>query len=109
MTRKEVLERVLGMEEVKADTEVTEVLEKMLEQVTRKRTSETAAQKANKELTEKIYEVIAKAEAPVAVSALVDEFNLTNQKIASLVRPLVEAERVKKVKQGKLITYVLAD
>ena len=109
MTRKEVIEKVLNMEEVKADAEMTEALEKILAQVSKKRTSKTPAQKANDEMVEKIYEVIVEANGPVAIADIMAKFEVSNQKATTLVKKLVDAGRVAREKDGKKTVYVIAD
>lgn len=111
MTRKEVLEKVLNMEEVKADAEMVEVLEKMVEQVSKKRTSKTPNQKANDEIIEKIYDIMVEANAPVSIADIMGtlEGDFSNQKVSALVKKLVDAGRVNRDKDGKKTVYVIAD
>lgn len=111
MTKKEVLEKVLGMEEVRADAEIVEVLEKILEQVSKKRTSKTPNQKANDELVEKIYEFMVEKNEAVTVAEVMNFLgeNATNQKVTALMKKLVDANRVAREKDGKKTIYVLAD
>jgi len=109
MTRKEVIENVLNMEEVKANAEMVEALEKILAQVSKKRTSKTPAQKANDEMVEKIYDIIVKANGPVVIATIMAEFEISNQKATALVKKLVDAGKVQREKDGKKTVYVLAD
>ena len=111
MTRKEVLEQVLNMEEVKANAEMTEVLEKILASVSKKRNTKTANQKANDEIVEKFYTFIAEANEAVSTADIMKAFDneYSNQKVSSLVKKLVDAGRVERIKDGKKIAYVIAD
>lgn len=111
MTRKEVIEKVLGMEEVKADAEVVEVLEKILEQVSKKRTSKTPNQKANDELVEKIYDYMVERNEAITVADVMNFLGegTTNQKATALLKKLVDAGRVERAKDGKKTIYTIAD
>ena len=111
MTRKEVLERVLEIEEVKGNEEMVEVLTKMVEQVSKKRTGLTAKQKENEEIAERVYEFIAEANEPVTADYLMGKLGegFTNQKVSALVKKLVDAGRVIKDKEGKKVVYTIAD
>ena len=109
MTRKEVLESVLEMDEVRANPEMVEVLEKMKVQVEKKRTSKTPAQRANDELVEKIYNFMVEADKAVTPKEIVETFEISNQKVSALVKKLVDAGRVAKDKEGKNVIYKVID
>ena len=111
MTRKEVIEKVLKMEKVKADAEVVEVLEKILEQVSKKRTSKTPNQKANDELVERIYDFMVERNEAVAVADVMTFLGegTTNQKATALLRKLVDANRIERAKDGKKTVYTIVD
>lgn len=110
ITRKEALERVLGMEEVQADAEVVEVLEKMVEQVSKKREGKTPKQVENDKIVEKIYGVIAEKE-DITIAGLVEAFDreFSPQKISALVKKLVDAGKVTRNKDGKVTSYKVND
>lgn len=61
----------------------------------------TAKQVANLTLADKFYEVIAKADKPVTVSEIIElvdsEENFSNQKASSIVKKLVDADRVERI------------
>lgn len=110
MTRKEVLEAVLKMEEVKANAEMTEVLTKMIEQVSKKRVTETPVQKANKELVEKIYNFMVEAGKAVTAKEVMEFLGegFSSQKTSALLKKLVDAERIVRAKEGKVTVYTVA-
>ena len=110
MTRKEVLEFVKGVKEVAENTEVVEVLDKMIEQVSKKRTTKTPNQKANEEIVERIYDYIVAANGPVAIADIMEATGIaSNQKASALVKKLVDTDRVVRAKDGKKTIYTLAD
>jgi hypothetical protein len=59
---------------------------------------------------ERIYDYLANQEAPVAIDAIVAEFELTStQKASALLKKLVDDGRVVKVKEGKKVAYQVAN
>lgn len=110
MTKREYFETLKGIEGVAANAELVEFLDRQIELVSKKRTAETKTQKENKELVEKIYEAIVEANGPVTVADLMANFEgMSNQKVSSLVKKLVDTNRVVRGKDGKKTIYTLAD
>ncbi len=92
------------------EAEFVEFLDKQIELVSKKRVTPTKTQIENAELVEKIYDFIANSDAAVTIDAIVAEFNLTSgQKASALAKKLVDDGRVAKGKDGKKVTYTLAN
>ena len=99
------------LKEIVADNaELVAFLDRQIELASKKRTVPTKVQKENAETVERIYDYLAKQDAPVAIDAIVTEFEwTTTQKASALLKKLVDDGRVVKVKEGKKVAYQVAN
>ena len=108
MTKREMFERVIEIVKgagVEDEAILVEKLEHEIELVTKKRTGLTKNQKANIELAERVFEVIANAEKDVTIAEIFDEVKdvegiSSTNKVSALVKKLVDAERVERIDNG---------
>lgn len=118
MTNKLALEFVLGLEEVQANTEVMEKLQKMLAQVEKKNSSVgadgtkvlSATQKQNENLKMVILEELGKSESPLQIKELLTKDGLSqysNQKLSALIRQLVSEGKVERFEDKKVAKFGL--
>ena len=120
MTKKEMLERVIEIvkgAEVEDEAVLVEKLEHEIELVSKKRSGLTKNQKANLELVEKVYEVIANSESEngITLAVIFNELagveGITSvNKVSALVKKLKDAGRVERVDNGKdNVTFKIAE
>lgn len=121
MTNKKALEFVLGLEEVKANSEVFAKLEKMLVQVEKKNKSATKdgkkvmtkEQKLNEEIKVVLLEVLGQYNEPKAIKELQTENEqisvtiYSNQKISALLRQLIKENLVYRVEEKRVAKFIL--
>lgn len=114
LTNVTALEMVLGMEEVKANTELVEKLTKMKEQFQKKNGTGTKkpskAQIENEEIKGRLVEFLGTIEEPIQIKEIqqVDEFkDYSNQKISALLKQLVECGTVAKVVEKRVSKFSL--
>lgn len=110
MTRKEALEFVLALPEVKGNAEVAEVLGKMYASVTRPRVKSDAPSKArilNESLAAKCVAAIREHGEPVTGKWLIEHVNglMTPQKVTAVMKIAIENGEATREKNGKAITY----
>lgn len=110
MTRKEALEIAIAA----VDGEAKEVLEKMYAQVTKPRKKSDAPTKTqilNMNLAEACYAAISEKGEAVTSKWIIEHVNglLTPQKCTAVMRLLVNDGRVTKAKDGKVVTYTIAE
>ena len=111
MTKKEMFERVIEIvkgAEVEDEAILVEKLEHEIELISKKRTGLTKNQKANLELAERVYDVIAASEKENGMTLaeifneLADVEGITSvNKVSALVKKLKDAERVIRIDNGK--------
>lgn len=111
MTRAEALAYAIAHVD---NAEVVEVLTKMHEQVTKPRKKSDAPTKTqilNRGLAEKCYEAIAAKGEAVSSKWLIEHVNglLTPQKTTAVMRILIEDGRIIRNKEGKNISYSIAE
>ena len=111
MTKKDYFEALKGFVAGDArEAEFVEFLDKQIELVSKKRTTETKTQKENKEIVENIYNYMVKVARPITVNDVMEKFGLTsNQKASALIKKLVDDKRVERGKDGKKAIYTLVD
>lgn len=117
MTNKLALEFVLGLEEVQANTEVFEKIQKMLVQVEKKNSSVgldgtkvlSATQKTNEGIKLRILEVLGTVENPLQIKELIcfTGLEFSNQKISALIRQLVAEGKVERFEDKKVAKFSL--
>lgn len=118
LTQKQALELVLGMNEVKANSELVEKLEQMLGQVVKKSEAKatnkkpTKTQLENEELKETLF-VNLESEFLTGAELLEKSgLELSPQKLTALMKQLVDLGKVekgeKKVDKSKKVAYKLA-
>ena len=118
MTKKEMFGRLIEIVEgASISVEDTEMLKEFLnheiELVSKKRNGQTKTQKENEKLVEVVFEAIANAGHPVTVTELFkgvesDEIK-SAQKVAALVKKLVDAERVIRTEDKKKAYFSIAE
>jgi hypothetical protein len=119
MTKKERFEMLkkVAMGEVTFDADVANeyvaFLDRQIELASRKRTGETKAQKANKELAEIVYNKLAEFDRPVSVTELFEALKgvegLTSApKVTALLTILKKAERVVRTEEKGKAFYTVA-
>ena len=111
MTKKDYFEALKGFVAGDArEAEFVEFLDKQIELVSKKRTTETKTQKENKEIVENIYNYMVEVARPITVNDVMEKFGLTsNQKASALIKKLVDDKRVERGKDGKKAIYTLVD
>ena len=119
LTNVTALTMVLGMEEVKANSELVEKLEKMLAQFEKKNGSSenrkpTKTQLENEGLKTQLIEILSNYEEPKAIKELQaenEEINATiisNQKISALFRQLIQEGKLVRVEEKRVAKFILA-
>ena len=119
LTNVMALTMVLGMEEVKANPELVEKLEKMLAQFEKKNGSSenrkpTKTQLENEGLKTQLIEILSNYEEPKAIKELQaenEEINATiisNQKISALFRQLIQEGKLVRVEEKRVAKFILA-
>lgn len=112
MTKREMFEAIKNVEGVSANPEFVEFLDKQIELVSKKRNTKTKTQIENEAIVEDIYEVMVATNGPVKIADLManEKFaGMTNQKLSSLVKKLVDANKVERAKDGKVTIYTVID
>ena len=119
LTNVTALTMVLGMEEVKANSELVEKLEKMLAQFEKKSGSSenkkpTKTQLANEELKTQLIEILSNYDEPMSIKELQadnDEINATvisNQKISAMFRQLIAENKLVRIEEKRVAKFILA-
>lgn len=118
LTNVKALELVLSMEEVKANAELVEKLNKMKDQFEKKNKSATkdgkkvltAEQKKNELIKENILEILGTCENPIQIKELMTMEGMeeySNQKLSALLKQLVESGKVEKVVEKRISKFKL--
>ena len=118
LTNVKALELVLSMEEVKANAELVEKLNKMKDQFEKKNKSATKdgkkvltdEQKKNELIKENILEILGTCENPIQIKELMTMEGMeeySNQKLSALLKQLVESGKVEKVVEKRISKFKL--
>lgn len=118
LTNVKALELVLSMEEVKANAELVEKLNKMKDQFEKKNKSATkdgkkvltAEQKKNELIKENILEILGTCENPIQIKELMTMEGMeeySNQKLSALLKQLVESGKVEKIVEKRISKFKL--
>ena len=116
VTKKENFEAIKAILVDGGYDELAEVMNHEIELVSKKRNTQTKAQKANVELVEKVYDILAEAGRAMTATEVfntakdngIDEIT-SNQKASALLRMLVNDKRVNKIVDGKKSTFTVAE
>ena len=119
LTNVTALTMVLGMEEVKANSELVEKLEKMLAQFEKKNGSSenkkpTKTQLENENLKAQLVEILSNYNEPMSIKELQadnDEINATvisNQKISAMFRQLIAENKLVRIEEKRVAKFILA-
>ena len=114
-TRAMILGEILEVEGVKGNTEYSETIQKLIDQINKKNASkgETATQKENVVIMEIIKETLATLNGKARISEIQDANKklqeLSNQKMSALLKKLVDSELVKKTIEKKVAYFELAE
>lgn len=119
LTNVTALTMVLGMEEVKANSELVEKLEKMLAQFEKKNGSSenkkpTKTQLENESLKAQLVEILSNYNEPMSIKELQadnDEINATvisNQKISAMFRQLIAENKLVRIEEKRVAKFILA-
>lgn len=113
--RFEMIKEIVLNAGLENEVEMIEFLDNEINLLNKKRASgaKTANQKANDELVEKLYKVLAEIGRPVTISELQkenEEFGaMSNQKVSALMKKLVDADRVIKTPDKKKSYFSIAE
>jgi len=113
--RFEMIKEIVLNAGIANEVEMVEFIDREIELLNKKRASgaKTANQKANDELVEKLYKVLAEIGRPVTISELQkenEEFGaMSNQKVSALMKKLVDADRVIKTPDKKKSYFSIAE
>lgn len=108
-TKRDLFNEVLVL--VEGNEELTNFVNHELELLDKKanRTGTTKVQKENAELVEKIYNAMVEIAEPVTISELQEKVDfvadLSNQKVSALLKKLVDAGRVARIKDKKVTKF----
>lgn len=115
MTKKDYYNMLLGLEQVKADSNLVEFIQKQIEQLEKKNSAEkkpTERQKENVDYKELILDVLEAAENPMTVTEVMkadDKLSeLSNQRVAVLLRQLMDDGMVVKIVDKRKSLFSLA-
>lgn len=114
LTNVVALEMVLGMEEVKANPELVEKLEKMKAQFEKKNNSSTGngkpskTQLENEKIKEEILEFLTEQDNALQIKEMqkFEQFaDYSNQKLSALLKQLVETGKVEKLTEKRVSKF----
>lgn len=116
VTKKEMYGRLIEIVEganVQDVEAIVEFLNHEIELVSKKRNGQIKVQKANVELVEKVYEVIAAADRPLAVAEIYDAMRdvegiTSANKVNALVKKLKDEGRVVRTEEKKKAYFSIA-
>ena len=116
ITKKENFEAIRAILVERGEDELVAVIDHEIELVSKKRNTQTKAQKANVELVEKVYEILQASDVPMTAGEVfntardngIDEIT-SNQKASALLKMLVDANRVEKLIDGKKSTFKVVE
>lgn len=108
MTKKDYFEVLRGLAVEAGNEGAVEFCEKEIERLANRKATQTKVQKENEGLVEIIFEVLQGLGKPSTIAEIqgADERikEMSNQKISALLKKLVDADRVVRVKEKK-VTY----
>lgn len=116
VTKKENFEAIKAILVERGEDALVAVMEHEIELVSKKRNTQTKAQKANVELVEVIYDMLAANEGAMtatevynrALEASIDGIT-SPQKASALLKMLVDTNRIVKETNGKKSTFKVVD
>ena len=112
-TQKEMFAEIITLAEQCDRNDIVEFAQGRIEMLNRKSSSkkQTATQKTNEDIKERLVEVLYNSDKPMTVTELIetkqfDDFGIriTNQKVSALLSQLVKAEKVTKTIE-KRVSY----
>lgn len=114
VTKKENFVKIEEILRGMGEDTLADVMAHEIELVSKKRNGETKAQKANKELVEVVFDILANAENAMTATEILNvakdngvEGITSNQKVSALLKML--GDRVEKVVDGKKSTFKVAN
>ena len=114
VTKKENFEAIKAILVERGEDALVAVMEHEIELVSKKRNTPTKAQKANVELVEKVYDILASNDKPMTASEVFNaavaegiEGITSNQKASALLRML--GDRIVKQTDGRKSVFTIAD
>ena len=112
MTKREMLTAIANVSEVSANEDMMNFINHEIELLDKRKNSSkrtmTKNQKANVEIKDTIFNVLASSETPMTVSELIatDDLNAySSQKISALLKQMVESESVNKTIEKKVAKF----
>lgn len=116
VTKRENFEAIKAILVERGEDALVAVMEHEIELVSKKRNAPTKAQKANAELVEAVYDMLAAYDGAMTATEVANraaeagiEGITSNQKASALLKMLVDAGRVVKETNGKKSTFKVAD
>lgn len=107
ITKREVITKAIATEGIFTDEEIA-VFEKMIEQLDKKSSKPTKAQKENEVFKAQIAEFMVGKE-PMTASAIASNVGLSTNKVASLLRAMENVEKIPGKKSKDSPTYRLGE
>ena len=109
ITKKQALEQIMTFEEVKGNSEIMEVLEKMLEQLEKPRKENPKKAAERDELAERVLAVLASQDKPCSIKELREMENglgeFSSQKLSPVLKRLTDAGRVEKTTEKRVSVF----
>lgn len=116
VTKRENFEAIKAILVERGEDALVAVMEHEIELVSKKRNAPTKAQKANAELVEAVYDMLAAYDGAMTATEVANkaaeagiEGITSNQKASALLKMLVDAGRVVKETNGKKSTFKVVD
>ena len=116
VTKKENFEAIRAILVERGEDALVAVIDHEIELVSKKRNTQTKAQKANVELVEAVYDMLAANRDAMTATEVYNraveaglEGITSNQKASALLKMLVDANRVVKETNGKKSTFKVVD
>ena len=113
VTKRENFEKIEAILIERGENELAEVMRHEIELVSKKRNTQTKAQKANVELVEKVYNILVENDKAMTATEIFNaateagvEGITSNQKVSALLKML--GDRVTKETNGKKSTFKVA-
>ena len=114
VTKRENFEAIKAILVERGEDALVAVMEHEIELVSKKRNAPTKAQKANVELVEKVYDILAASDVAMTATEIFNvavakgiEGITSNQKVSALLKML--GDRIVKETNGKKSTFKVAD
>ena len=114
VTKKENFEAIKAILVERGEDALVAVMDHEIELVSKKRNTQTKAQKANVELVEKVYDILAASDVAMTATEIFNvavanevEGITSNQKVSALLKML--GDRIVKETNGKKSTFKVAD